>query len=107
MALFYLMPPRPFLGQCLASTLRALFPGLEWGAATWSELADMLAATTQLHDGVYVVFREELPDGEDVDRALADGFGAEPGDEVVEVRAGSRPGELRIFRRRLAAPLAA
>lgn len=103
MALFYLLPPRPFLGACFARYLQALFPGLEWGGATWSELADTLATAARMHDGVYVVYREELPDGEDVDRALADGFGAEPGDELVEVRAGSRPGELRVHRRRLAA----
>jgi hypothetical protein len=34
------------------------------------------------------VFREELPDGTTPADALRDGFGAEPGDEVVEVRVG-------------------
>jgi hypothetical protein len=103
MSVFYLLPPRPFLGQCFARFLQALFPGLEWGDATWSELADTLATTTRAHGGVYVVYREELPDGEDVGRALTDGFGAEPGDEVVEVRAGSRAGELAVRRWRVAA----
>jgi hypothetical protein len=103
MSVFYLLPPRPFLGQCFARFLQAFFPGLEWGDATWSELADTLATTTRTQDGVYVVYREELPDGEDVGRALADGFGAEPGDEVIEVRAGSRAGELAVRRWRVAA----
>jgi hypothetical protein len=33
-----------------------------------------------------VIYREELPDGSETSRALSDLFGAEPGDEVVEVR---------------------
>ncbi len=53
----------------------------------------MLATTASLPD-VYVVFREDLPEGEPTHRALADGFGAETGDEVVEVKPGGRPGEL-------------
>jgi hypothetical protein len=103
MAVFYLLPPRPLLGQHFAGYLRALFPGLEWADPTWTELADTVASAARLHDGVYVVCREELPEGEDVERALADGYGAEPGDEVVEVSAGARPGELGVRRWRLAA----
>jgi hypothetical protein len=103
MAIFYLLPPRPFLGQHFAGYLRTLFPGLEWAGTTWTDLADTLAVAARLHEGVYVVYREELPDSEDVERALADGFGAEPGDEVVEVRAGARPGELAVHRWQLAA----
>ena len=40
----------------------------------------------------YLVFRDDLPDGERVARALADGYGAEDDDEVVEVRLGGRHG---------------
>jgi len=52
---------------------------------------------------VHVVYREELPDGEDAGRALADGFGAEPGDDVIELRVADRPGELAVRRWRVAA----
>jgi hypothetical protein len=103
MAIFYLLPSRPFLGQHFGAYLRTLFPGLDWGDAAWPQLADVLTTATQLQEGVYVVHREELPDSEDVPRALADGFGAEPGDEVVEVRAGIRPGEWIVQRSQLAA----
>jgi hypothetical protein len=103
MSVFYLLPPRPFLGQHFAGYLQTLFAGLEWPGSAWTDLAETLATTTRVHEGVYVVYREELPDGEDVARALADGFGAEPGDEVVELRAGVRPGELSVRRWRLAA----
>jgi hypothetical protein len=38
---------------------------------------------------VYLIHREELPEGEDATAALRDSFGAENGDDVVEVRAGT------------------
>ena len=57
--------------------------------------------------GVYVVYGEELPEGEDAGRALADGFGAEPGDEVIELRAAGRPGELAVRRWRVGTRAAA
>lgn len=88
MSTFYLLPPRPYLGERFASYLQGLFPGLRWDRAVWSNLADGLAAAATCQPGVYVVYREELPEGEDMERALADGFGAEPGDEVIEVRPG-------------------
>ena len=93
MSLFFVLPPRPLLGEHFAGYLRSLFPGLDWDARARSELAEALVAAIARPD-VYVVFREELPAGESTQRALADGFGAEVGDEVIEVKAGSRPGEL-------------
>jgi hypothetical protein len=47
---------------------------------------------------VYIVHREELPAGETVAQALADGFGAEPGDEVIEIRPGHKLGEWASLR---------
>lgn len=92
MSTFYLLPPRPYLGQCFARYLEGLFPGLTWEGPARDNLADGLAAAATARPEVYVVFREELTEGEDVAAALADGFGAEPGDEVVEVRPADRPG---------------
>jgi hypothetical protein len=100
MATFYVLPPRPFVGECYASYLRTLFPGLEWARPAWPRLADTLTEAAA-QEGVYVVHREELPEDEEVDQALADGFGAEAGDEVVEVRAGLRPGQFTACRRQL------
>jgi hypothetical protein len=98
---FYLLPPRPHLGQRFAEYLEGLFPGLTWDSGVWANLADGLAAAATARPDVFVVYREELPDGEEPARALADGFGAEPGDEVVEVRAPQGPGELAVRRWRL------
>lgn len=98
MSTFFLLPPRPLLGEHFAGYLSGLFPGLAWSRASWRDLADALAATVNRHSDVYVVHREELPAGETPERALIDGFGAEPGDEVVEVRCGAKPGELSTHR---------
>jgi hypothetical protein len=88
MATFYILPPRPFLGRCYAAYLQTLFPDLTWDDAALSELADCLSSIAADRQDVYVVFREELPEDDDVAQGLADGFGAEPGDEVIEVRVG-------------------
>jgi hypothetical protein len=98
MAVFYLLPPRPFLGERFAGFLQTYFPGLDWDAATRSQLADVFGAAVVGRSDVYVVYREDLPHGEAPVRALMDGFGAEAGDEVVEVRPGARPGEVVTHR---------
>jgi hypothetical protein len=107
MATFYLLPPRPYLGERFADYLQSLFPGLHWDRAVWANLADGLAAAATCHPGIYVVYREELPEGEDPGRALADGFGAEAGDEVIELRVAERPGELAVRRWRIGVRAAA
>ena len=92
MSTFYLLPPRPLLGDRLAEFLHNVFPGLDWNVADRMCLVDSLgAAATSLRiqsggSEVHVVFRDDLPPGEAPARALVDGFGAEVGDEVVEVR---------------------
>jgi hypothetical protein len=85
MSIFYLLPPRPFLGDRFATFLQSLFPGLDWDSAERSNLADLLAAAAGRTD-VYVVYRDDLPREEPAASALIHAFGAEPGDEVVEVR---------------------
>jgi hypothetical protein len=94
---FYLLPPRPLLGEQFSAFLGHLFPGLNWDAEHRSELTEMLGAAAASHPDVFVIYREELAD-DDPQRALCDGFGAEAGDEVIEVRVGSRPGELTARR---------
>ncbi len=94
MSVFYVLPPRPLVGEHFAGYLRSLFPGLDLDDRTRPSLADALASAASGHPDVHVVFREELPEGETVRQALVDGFGAEEGDEVIEVRPGGRGGEL-------------
>ena len=44
MSLFFVLPPRPLLGEHFVAYLRGLFPGLDWDARARSELAEALAA---------------------------------------------------------------
>jgi hypothetical protein len=101
MSIFYLMPPRPFLGDRFADFLQTLFPGLGWDSSSRTNLADLLRDTAGEQEGVFVVYREDLPSDESPARALVDGFGAEDGDEVIEVRPGGRPGEVLTRRWRV------
>jgi hypothetical protein len=94
MSTFYLLPPRPLLGDRLAGFLHGLLPGLDWDGATRLNLTEAIVAAAEVHDDVFVVYREELPPDEPTPQALANGFGAEAGDVVVEVRFGGRPGEI-------------
>jgi hypothetical protein len=101
MSTFYLLPPRPLLADRFAAFLRLLFPGLDWDAARRPGLTGALEAAVLEHDDVYVVYREDLPEGQPLPQALAEAFGAEAGDEVVEVHATGRPGEVSTRRWRL------
>jgi hypothetical protein len=94
MSIFYLMPPRPFLGDRFAAFLQTFFPGLDWNSSERIDLADVLGEAARARAGVYVVYRDDLPRDESPARALVHGFGAEPGDEVIEVRPGGRAGEM-------------
>ena len=101
MSIFYLLPPRPFVGDRIADFLQTLFPGLAWDSSARTSLADLLGNTAAESDGVYVIYRDDLPGGEAAAQALRDGFGAEAGDEVVEVRPSGRPGEVVTRRWRI------
>lgn len=78
MSTFYLLPSRSSLEEYLAEVLKPLLPCV---ARQPSPLLEILESTVLLHPDVFVVYREELPEVEDLDHALRDGFGAETGDE--------------------------
>jgi hypothetical protein len=90
MSVFYILPPRPVFGARLAAFLQTFLPGLDWDVMARVELADAVAEATVSETDALLIFRDELPQGETVARALIDGFGAEEDDEVVEVRPGGR-----------------
>jgi hypothetical protein len=86
---FYVLPPRPQVGREVARFLQGLFPGLDLAGAH-GPLAEAVAATAAERIDVFVVFREDLPDGVPLPQALVDDFGAAPGDEVVEASGSFR-----------------
>jgi hypothetical protein len=100
MSTFYLLPPRPLLGQRFGEFLTSLFPGLTWDPAVWTDLAEVLGAAAACYPDVFVIYREDLPEG-DVEGNLAEAFGAEEGDEIVEVRTGAKVGDVSAHRWRL------
>ena len=102
MSTFYLLPPRSVLGERLAGFLQSILPGLDWDTTTRSNLAESVTAAAAVLEDVFVVYREDLPEGEPPARALIDGFGAVSGDEVVEVRPSGRAGDLTARRWKVA-----
>lgn len=90
MSIFYVLPSRPLLGQRFAEFLQTVFPGHQWPRDQWCDLAEMLGGQVQQRADVYVVFREDVPEGVALDEAMTRDFGAAPGDEVVEVAPGGR-----------------
>jgi hypothetical protein len=87
MAVFYLLPSRSHLSRQWARYFHQWLPGL---ADTGPELADLIAEVLVPQPGIHVVFADDLPDDNHVWEALADGFGASPGDRVIDVRGGQR-----------------
>jgi hypothetical protein len=94
MADFYLLPPRPAVGEELARLVRPYLPGLRVTAA---DCTGFLEAIVEKAGGrAFLVHREDLPDADDVRDSLRDGFGATDGDRVIQVSAGPRAGEPRV-----------
>ncbi len=94
MTTFYLLPPRACLDQAVGELLGKLLPGLPLPVDAWDAIAHHLTSVAVWPD-VFLVPRDELPDGDPV-AALADGYGAEPGDRVVEVSLARPPREWEI-----------
>lgn len=92
MADFLLLPPRPAVGEEIARLVRPYLPGVRVTAADCVRFLDSLAANAGRS---FLVYREELPDEDDVATALRDGFGAETGDRAVHIQTG-RPGEPKV-----------
>ncbi len=99
MATFYVLPPRACLEQVLGGVVGQLLPGLPVPADGWNLLLLHLAAASGWSKDLYLVSRDELPDGEPVADALRGHFGAEPGDRVVEVSVprGGAAGPVRAW----------
>ncbi|SRR5579871_4115805 len=94
MSTFYVLPSRPVLGERFAGYLQGLFPGLDWSRTAWTALGEALETAASQHPDVYVVYRDDLPDEDNLTQTLVDGFGAEEGDQVVEIDAGPPHGEM-------------
>lgn len=97
MATFYLIPPRECLEQAVAEFLARVLPGLPSDPGVADALIAAVEFEANRRDDTYLVHREDLPGGADVLSDLVDAFGAEPGDQVVEIgaTAAGRPAQVR------------
>lgn len=86
MATFYVLPPRACLEEELTGLLGRLLPGLPLPVDAWDAVTDQLASLAGWPADAYLVPRDDLPAGEPVHQSLAEYFGAEPGDSIIEVR---------------------
>lgn len=89
MSTFYVLPPRQIVAERFGDFLKSMLPGADWQG---DNLADALEDLLLSHPDVYVVWREDLPAGGRLMSLLPQAYGAEDGDEVVEVR-HSRSGD--------------
>lgn len=94
MATFYVLPPRECLEQAVADFSRRILPGVPLPETLWEQF---LAAVAAVQPNAFFVHREDLSGSGDTLADLADGFGAEPGDQVVEIAlaVGTAPARVR------------
>jgi hypothetical protein len=94
MADFYLLPPRPLIGEEVAKLIRPYLPGMRISAAEGVRILE--AVVNASRNKAFLIHREDLPEGEEPVQALCDGFGADAGDRITHVSLGARPGEPRV-----------
>ncbi len=94
MSTFVVLPPRECLEQAAAEFVCRLMPGIAAPATLWETLLDHVASASV---DTYFVHREDLPREGHLADDLAAGYGAESGDEVIEVglSLGAAPARLR------------
>jgi hypothetical protein len=95
MATFVVLPPRELVEHAVHTFIDALLPGMPVPAGLWERMVTEVTAGAN----VYVLHREDLPETDDPSSALADGFGAEPGDAVRELSLprGGQPAAVRTW----------
>ena len=96
MSVFYVLPPRPILGHCLARLLCQFVPGATISGDSCIEMVTALVSESPEADESYVVHREDLPESDDLSTSLREGFGAEAGDRIVEVSITPKPEEPQV-----------
>jgi hypothetical protein len=86
MATFYVLPPRALLVEHLLSGLGIAHTQ----TSNCFDMAEALARSVETA-GAYAVYRDDLPPHTGIAQSLADGFGAEPDDEIIEASLEGAP----------------
>jgi hypothetical protein len=87
MAEFLLLPPRPVVGEELARMVRQCLPGVRVSTGQCVRFLEELVSRAERP--TFLVYPEDLPEGEDAETAIRDGYGAGSEDRVVRVRLGA------------------
>jgi len=90
MAAFYLLPSRPQLAESFTRYCQSLFPGVVLDDSVGHEMLEVLLSHVDARRETFTLHREDLPADEPIEIGLRDGFGAETGDRVLEIRLPER-----------------
>lgn len=85
MAKFFLIPPRECLEQAVADFLARILPGVPVDHTVTEAVLAAVEFEANRADDVYLIHREDLPGGRNVEHDLVTAFGAETGDSVAEI----------------------
>jgi hypothetical protein len=86
-ATFLVLPPRELLEHAVTEFANRILPGLPKPLGLSDVLLAQVIAGLPRNEQAFVVYREELPEGENTAMVLQEAFGAEPGDRIVEIGA--------------------
>jgi len=98
MAEFYVIPPRECLEQAVAEFLGRVLPGLPAPPAVTDALLASVEFEANRGGDIYLIHREDLPGTRDVVNDLIDAYGAERGDQVIEIST-TTPGRVAVVRK--------
>ena len=85
MATFYVLPARPLFEQMIDRLLAEWLPTVPGPVIPAEELTDLVRANAERKADIFIVYRDELPEGVNVIDGLRDAFGAENGDDITEL----------------------
>jgi len=85
MVRFYVLPPLEHFEHAVARFLNDWLPGLPAGPDAARRFLEAVVGEPNDDSAAYVVHREHLPDSGDLNADLIEGFGADDGDEAIEI----------------------
>lgn len=98
MTTFYILPPREHIEHAVAEFLNRLLPGVPAQPKLTRRFPDLIAAAHPRPEELFFIHREDMPGLGDVTEDLTRCFGAEEGDEVVEIGPSSGLNPARVQR---------
>ncbi|MGL6076493.1 MAG: hypothetical protein ACRC8S_20250 [Fimbriiglobus sp.] len=87
MSTFLILPAREVMEHHLAAFVSGWLPGVPLPMDLWQTLVNEAVGLPGEHSTHFVIHRGELPGLGSVVEDLIAGYGAEPGDEILEVTA--------------------